>query len=386
MNKSGVSAVVATVLIILITVAAVGIIWVAVVPLVRDKVASSDTCLSADLFIDSSAGWSCHDPDQNLTKIRVKRGSSDAEIVGIEFYFDKSGNTKKFIENISLGKNGAKVYSFSDVEAVDKVRIAPIVKIGETEEVCGISSSVQINTCKIVSDVTPEDDPEPTLYNIPLEGLISWWKFEGTADDSVGDNHGLNNGGAFVDSGKIEKGLEFGDGDNVNFGSDSSLDNLAPFTALAWIKPSGWGGGDWGRVFDKRQDGTNMGWTLHLGVMGTAHFTRDGENGQGNGDYFNAKTPNGSILLNEWQHIVVEYQNGNSGGVKIYINGVDKILTELSTSTTNFADDYVKDLILGNRKPSAGIDRAFYGIIDEVMIYNRSLNATEIGDIYLNQS
>jgi hypothetical protein len=150
-NKRGVSAVVATVLIILITVAAVGIIWVAVIPLIRDKVASSDICLSADLSIDSSGGWTCHDLDQNLTKIRVKRGSSDSEIVGVEFYFDKSGNTETFIRNLSIGKNGAKVYSFSDIEIVDEVKIAPIVKIGDTEEVCSISSSIKIKTCKFAS-------------------------------------------------------------------------------------------------------------------------------------------------------------------------------------------------------------------------------------------
>ncbi len=46
-NKKGISAIVATVLIILITVAAITIIWAAIIPMISNQLESGTVCLDA---------------------------------------------------------------------------------------------------------------------------------------------------------------------------------------------------------------------------------------------------------------------------------------------------------------------------------------------------
>lgn len=86
---------------------------------------------------------------------------------------------------------------------------------------------------------------------------------------------------------------------------------------------------------------------------------------------------NGFVSLNQWSHVVVIYSE-SEGKLYGYLNGdlnktVD-INLDLTPSVTNFG--------IGNNVEN--LEQGWQGKIDEVSIFNRSLNSTEVSQLYNN--
>jgi flagellin-like protein len=186
-SKKGVSAVVATVLIIMITVAAVGIIWAAIIPMVRDNLnkgtacndAMSDISLVTDggytcinrTAIGCPSGWSIVTGDNSKcnnasavgntgvnissrvgnVSLQIKKGpNTKVSLVAVQALVFVGGNSETFTIRSGLpGNNEFKtviVGSNTTVNAT-KVKIAPIVTVGKTEEVCEAVSEVTLPIC-----------------------------------------------------------------------------------------------------------------------------------------------------------------------------------------------------------------------------------------------
>ncbi len=123
------SAVVATVLIILLTVAVITIIWAAVIPMIQNSIGASTACMNADISIDASSGYTCFD--------------SDDKIVGVDFQVNIDGDTTTFKRDVNLGKNEAKtVYLF----------------YGNSEKTCDSTNVIDLPsvTCDVSSGLAKE--------------------------------------------------------------------------------------------------------------------------------------------------------------------------------------------------------------------------------------
>ena len=127
-NKSGISAIVATVLIILITVAGVTIIWAAVIPMINDRVTFNEAVV--DLSIQTDGGYTTWDESTKIASVQIKRGSDDSSTLdGIQVIFGMPGGVSiPFWLNASEipTSNQAKVYYFNLSEKPLDVKIAPI--------------------------------------------------------------------------------------------------------------------------------------------------------------------------------------------------------------------------------------------------------------------
>ena len=156
-NKKAISAVVATVLIILITVAAVTIIWAAIIPMINNKLSKGTTCLDAvsQLTIENK-GYTCL--DGNNLKIQIGHGATDVDLADIQVLVYASGNTQSFdlvkdgiVNNVSdLPKaNEEKTFTITptNASAVDSVSLAPIVVIGGSAQACDTIAPVKIRPC-----------------------------------------------------------------------------------------------------------------------------------------------------------------------------------------------------------------------------------------------
>jgi hypothetical protein len=92
MNKKGVSAVIATVLLLLLTIASVAVLIAFVIPFVKDNLAESGNC--SDVFggleIVRNGEGSCYDPDEVFTRVRVRRGNIDID--GLYLIFENDGS------------------------------------------------------------------------------------------------------------------------------------------------------------------------------------------------------------------------------------------------------------------------------------------------------
>jgi len=156
-NKKGVSAIVATVLIILITVAAVTIIWAAIIPLVSNQLDESEACLAAVQGLSiGTQGYTCYHQgtaanDPTVLKVQVRRGANDAGLSNVQFSLDFSGNSESYTPTTGSDLpelNGALVYSISstDVQGLttkpSAVSIAPVIQLGNSEKTCEVAATL----------------------------------------------------------------------------------------------------------------------------------------------------------------------------------------------------------------------------------------------------
>lgn len=146
-KKKGISAVVATVLIILITVAAVTIIWAAIIPMIKTQLEEGTVCLNANTALAvENKGFTCFNAGN--INVQVSHGSKDVGLVGIQFLISEAGDTTSVEVTSNLPTpNGEKVITVTYAGTPDSVAIAPIVAIGNAEITCDVSVPVVLEAC-----------------------------------------------------------------------------------------------------------------------------------------------------------------------------------------------------------------------------------------------
>lgn len=149
-NKKGVSAIVATALILLITVAAVTVLWGVVIPMIRDNLQSGQACLNApNVFeIKTTTGMTCYNATTGRLYVQIGRSTADVDISQINIRpIDAEGNSINInldIESEDLGPNGlspGNVHRFIHEYPVGgpnivSVEITPVVRVGVVEYPC----------------------------------------------------------------------------------------------------------------------------------------------------------------------------------------------------------------------------------------------------------
>ena len=174
-EKKAISAIVATVLLILITVAAVGIIWGALVPWITNIMRQGQVnqeCITAtaNLEIDTDAGLTYfinESATKNATRVTVKRGGEEFDAAGIKIVIFGDGTSKSF--DIEAGKNSTKIRMYPDglyngnlsipgvseesTYVIDvtgmftlptEVSVAPIVKVDNINAPCPVSDTATL--------------------------------------------------------------------------------------------------------------------------------------------------------------------------------------------------------------------------------------------------
>ena len=150
-NKRAISPILATVLLILMTIAAVAIIWPAVMPIIKRGASGiSSACIGIDLTIETSGKVTCYDATNKIVKISVSRGAGDYELEKIQVISYLEGNSESYIVTETMpGINEQKTYdvAIADLTSVDKVAVAAIVNVGDIEETCEKIAPVSIDAC-----------------------------------------------------------------------------------------------------------------------------------------------------------------------------------------------------------------------------------------------
>ena len=136
-------------------------------------------------------------------------------------------------------------------------------------------------------------------------------------------------------------------------------------TFSAWIKPFSFGGGSYGRIFQKKSTMLHMGTSFYSDRVTT------------NGSWHLALTP-----LSEWSFIVFIYDNSITENNPImYINANKKTSTIRTTPVGLPTDNSSYDFFIGNNTVNG--TRSFDGYIDDVRIYNVLLSLAQIKQQYI---
>ncbi|MCK5450090.1 LamG domain-containing protein [Candidatus Pacearchaeota archaeon] len=205
--------------------------------------------------------------------------------------------------------------------------------------------------------------------SFPSSGLISYYKLDNNdLTDSLEVNNGTNSGTTNA-SGIIIDGRDF----ELSEGDYVTLPAIQPSSAVsvsAWIKAESEGnrmyviGGDKSTV---SLDGFNLRWnsanTLTI-RLGTSSST-----------YTLTSTP--TYSSGTWYHVVSTYDGNN---IRLYVNGSELSGDSVSaTGTINYGG--ATSTYIG-RRIRADLPDYFDGLIDEIGIWNRALNSTEVSDLY----
>jgi len=204
-----------------------------------------------------------------------------------------------------------------------------------------------------------------------LPGLVSWWRAEGNADDSASGNNGAWVNGPSYAPGKVRQAFNFSGTSHVAIPASSSL-NVRSLTIEAWIFPADVN--VYKPIVEYAAPGGSLG--VHLwhsvpadGSSGVAPGSLYANVGNIFGPY-HFGTSAGVILSNQWTHVALTFNQG-SGIARLFVNGANLATTNLGSITPLTA----LPVNLGYRPSS---DTHFVGKIDEVSIYNRALDASEI--------
>lgn len=198
----------------------------------------------------------------------------------------------------------------------------------------------------------------------PPSNMVSWWRAEGNANDSIGTNHGTLTNGATFASGMVGQSFSFdGVDDYVSVPNGIISSTARNFTVDAWVYPNNitfdgkivYGGAQSGEYQLFIYNG-NYEFGVHLSD-GTWYIITASAN------------------INTWA-LVTGIRRGTS--IELWVNGIlqnSTMIPDLDLYTTNGFNSSI-----GSYNSGAGA--FFSGLIDEVEIFNRALSQSEIQAIY----
>ena len=224
-----------------------------------------------------------------------------------------------------------------------------------------------------------------------LNGLISYWKFDGDATDSVGSNDGTVNGATITTNGKINSAYSFnGTSNYIRLPDENGQYPNSEITISAWVKLNN--NGKVQTILDLNFASSSMDNNWNGGIIFTINsdntiYCRMVPSDNQNNSQANGVSSSNTINTNEWYHIIAIRRIDGSNEIKeIYING-DLDNSKTTTNTGNIVYDYSNydddSVHIGARtRGGTGYSGHFDGLIDEVGIWSRVLTSTEVSQLY----
>jgi competence protein ComGC len=198
--------------------------------------------------------------------------------------------------------------------------------------------------------------------------LMHFNESSGSIADSSGNGYnGTQFGGlTYGAAGKLNTAFSFdGINDAVGLPNNSVFTSVGDFTAEAWIRPQNLGAITWRSIAAMGIQGDEWLFALYNNRISF---------------WANALTPNFQTSLtnlsnNVWYHIAFVRSGANYA---FYLNGAPNGSGAWSASVINIIN---QNRAIGRDRPNSG-GEIYQGRIDEIVIYNRALSATEIADHY----
>jgi hypothetical protein len=198
----------------------------------------------------------------------------------------------------------------------------------------------------------------PVLPKVsPPAGIVSWWRGENDAQDSVGANHGTVANGTTFAGGRVGTAFSFDGVDDLI--TTPAINVASKFTVEFWLYPT--------RSAGYEHLVSNSGGSTNYGDL----YFRDNHIEYWQGGVLRAATPTGGVPLLSWSHIALTYGQGLA---LIYVNGV------VLTGSVGHFENFNNPLAFGYT--NAASNNRLKGKLDEIAVYNRALGSAEIAALY----
>jgi hypothetical protein len=205
-----------------------------------------------------------------------------------------------------------------------------------------------------------------TCGDIPTDGLVSYYVFQGDANDNVGSNHGIENNVEYFENIPMSPNKVL-----MLNGVDSYVDLENPFdfevmTISLWFNAL-----DFESIFDLIYTSDNP--DLQYGLLSIAVRNDEGVDNL----YFNFSGNNVTVAVNKntWYHVTVIKDKKD---FKYYLNA--ELIEAGSTENYITSDDGPQTAVVGCKRTYE--NGYFYGFIDNLRIYNKVLSEKEIKKIF----
>lgn len=215
---------------------------------------------------------------------------------------------------------------------------------------------------------------------VPTNGLMAWYKFNGNAGDSSGNgNHGTVNGATLTSDrfGNVNKAYYFNGSNNyILVPSSSSIQPLNALSVSIWFYPES-NSNQWQPLVCKHIS-TSFPYDSYLLGTGTPFPVSNKWYGViSNGSTISQNAISKNSTYDAWVFLVFTY---DGSFIKTYING--KLDTTNTFSSTIGYNPSV-GLYIGHNGTGG---QFFKGAIDDITIHNRALSACEIKKMYYSVS
>ena len=215
---------------------------------------------------------------------------------------------------------------------------------------------------------------------VPTNGLMAWYKFNGNSGDSSGNgNHGTVNGATLTSDrfGNVNKAYYFNGSNNyILVPSSSSIQPLNALSVSIWFYPES-NSNQWQPLVCKHIS-TSFPYDSYLLGTGTPFPVSNKWYGViSNGSTISQNAISKNSTYDAWVFLVFTY---DGSFIKTYING--KLDTTNTFSSTIGYNPSV-GLYIGHNGTGG---QFFKGAIDDITIHNRALSACEIKKMYYSVS
>ena len=328
-----------------------------------NRVNNEMKCVEPELNDLIPADDSCGDPGEDLGEL--------AENLDLLVYIDENSD-----DNFSLGTDTL-VYQGKAKGILQGDEFNYSLLTSEARDL-RIEWSLDLSVGNIVQSDKAGFDIVFELTQIQKD-IVGDWHFNENSGSSAYDssgrgNNGTINGAEWAD-GEYNSALSFdwSANDHIDCGNDPSLDltNTSDFTLELWAKKdsdpsSGNVMGLAGKSVKYAIDYYFIPNKLRAGIRNTT-----------DGQYIiTADAPNDLL---DWTYVVFTYESEEADGMKLYVNG-DLKASRTTVGLSDFSDPSRHFQISG--PATGGTVRKFNGKIDEVKVYSRALDGSEIAERY----
>ena len=292
----------------------------------------------------------------------------------VEFVWDTLSLSPKPIGyEVSYSINYKTAVQKTNIPAVSNFTVPGLNK-GDT---VFISIVPQGTDCKQTAFVSAVAQEIVIPSNIPTNGLVGYWPFNGNANDESGKgNHGTVNGATLTSdrNGKANSAYSFDGVDNFIRCINSGPTGNPTITASFWMKTNQ---STYGHIIGYGNNGINGSDFRILIAPSTCKNTIQF-------DTYGSVLANIDTLNNTWDFYTVIYDGSVGSSInitKIYKNGV--LLTSICNSINNSVTNISNLIPITFGRYHGTVQTGFYnGLLDDIAIYNRALSEQEVKQLY----